>query len=84
MVFLYQLEHGRAAASYGLNVASLAGLPSPILQTAHCKSRELAGQVARRVSDGKEAELRSLLRFLDSPHESLPRALRNRAAGSVS
>ena len=41
VVFLYQLEKGVAGGSYGLNVASLAGLKSSILSTAQRKSEEL-------------------------------------------
>lgn len=76
VVFLYHLEQGKAGASYGLNVASLAGLPDSILQTAQCKSKKLEAEVTKKMSC-KERELCSLLRFLDGPHVSLPLALRN-------
>lgn len=76
VVFLYHLEQGQAAASYGLNVASLAGLPDSILQTAHCKSKKLEAEVKDKISC-KDMELRSLLRFLNGPHASLPQALHN-------
>lgn len=41
IVFLYQLERGKAGGSYGLNVAALAGLEPAILRAAGRKSREL-------------------------------------------
>lgn len=50
VVFLYHLERGQAAASYGLNVAALAGLPSSILQSAHYKSKQLERDVHGKVS----------------------------------
>ena len=50
MVFLYHLEEGQAAASYGLNVASLAGLPKTILHTAHCKAKRLEKEVVQKSS----------------------------------
>ena len=78
-MFLYHLERGRAAASYGLNVAALAGLPDAILATAHRKSKALEAEVTGKVSlTGKDTELGSLLKLLDSRHvESLPQAVRD-------
>ena len=52
IVFLYHLERGQAGASYGLNVAALAGLPSSILQLAHKKSKKLEEEVTRKLSSG--------------------------------
>ncbi|KAI9152638.1 Mismatch repair protein msh3 [Blastocladiella emersonii ATCC 22665] len=42
ITFLYQLAEGAAKASYGLNVARLAGIPESILDVAAAKSSELA------------------------------------------
>lgn len=52
IVFLYHLERGHAGASYGLNVAALAGLPSNILQLAHNKSEKLEKEVTGKLSSG--------------------------------
>ena len=41
MIFLYQLERGKAGGSYGLNVAALAGLPTSLLKLAQAKSTQL-------------------------------------------
>ena len=41
VVFLYQLERGEAGGSYGLNVASLAGMPVSVLKLACGKSKHL-------------------------------------------
>lgn len=87
VVFLYHLEHGQAAASYGLNVASLAGLPSSILRVAHSKSKQLEEDVLKKTSTQSQLhcdlsntalELHSLLSFLNQSHVSLPQALRSR------
>ena len=83
VVFLYHLERGRAAASYGLNVACLAGLPESILQSAHRKSKKLEGEVTRKAlgkeedkADSLRQELHLLLTFLNRTHVSLSQALR--------
>lgn len=59
VVFLYHLEEGQAAASYGLNVASLAGLPKTILHTAHCKAKRLEKEVVQRSSSSSGNVARS-------------------------
>ena len=48
VTFLYQLVSGMAARSYGLNVASLANIPSSILSVATDKSLALEKRVAKR------------------------------------
>ena len=48
VTFLYQLVSGMAARSYGLNVASLANIPSSILSVATDKSQALEKRVAKR------------------------------------
>uniref|UniRef100_A0AAY4C5U1 DNA mismatch repair protein MSH3 n=1 Tax=Denticeps clupeoides TaxID=299321 RepID=A0AAY4C5U1_9TELE len=48
ITFLYQLTEGAAGRSYGLNVARLAEIPDPILQTATLKSKELEAKVNAR------------------------------------
>lgn len=48
ITFLYQLTEGAAGRSYGLNVARLADIPGPVLQTAACKARELESTVEAR------------------------------------
>lgn len=82
VVFLYHLKRGQAGASYGLNVASLAGLPSNILQLAHRKSKQLEADVLRKTQRNPEdydsaAELHSLLAVLKKPHVSVAQALCN-------
>ena len=61
VVFLYQLEEGQAASSYGLNVASLAGLPACILKVAHEKSTKLEKAVVARSSKDTVQTLAHLL-----------------------
>lgn len=46
ITFLYQVVRGKAARSYGLNVARLADIPQDILKMAACKSLELEEIVA--------------------------------------
>ncbi|XP_046871393.1 DNA mismatch repair protein Msh3 isoform X5 [Hypomesus transpacificus] len=48
ITFLYQLIEGSAGQSYGLNVARLADIPEPVLQTAACKAHELENIVKTR------------------------------------
>ncbi len=85
VVFLYHLEQGQAAASYGLNVASLAGLPNCILQVAHRKSKQLEEEVLRTQSErpasgsqnGHNSVL-ELLTLLNQTHSSsVSQVLRN-------
>ena len=67
MVFLYQLEKGKAGKSYGLNVAALAGLRGEVLQVAAKKSMELQnGAVSVRSQGHREAELLSEAMELES------------------
>lgn len=65
VVFLYHLERGRAGASYGLNVAALAGLPHSILQLAHEKSKQLEKEVSNRLS--AESNVLQTLKHILSP-----------------
>ena len=62
IVFLYQLERGKAGGSYGLNVAALAGLELTILRAAGRRSRELQAKTlarqARHASSDAWAESR--------------------------
>ncbi|XP_064608529.1 DNA mismatch repair protein Msh3-like [Liolophura sinensis] len=46
ITFLYQVVRGKAARSYGLNVARLADIPHDILKLAACKSQELEEIIA--------------------------------------
>ncbi|KAM6930900.1 DNA mismatch repair protein Msh3 [Xenentodon cancila] len=48
ITFLFQLTEAAAGRSYGLNVARLADVPNPVLQTAARKARELEGMVNAR------------------------------------
>lgn len=41
ITFLYKLVEGVASSSYGLNVASLAGIPTDVIEMAHSKASEL-------------------------------------------
>ena len=85
VVFLYHLERGQAAASYGLNVASLAGLSDGLLRVAHSKSKQFEEEVLRKShTQGSPggcnvaSELQSLLASLNRAHnKSLPHALRS-------
>ncbi len=61
VVFLYQLENGQAASSYGLNVASLAGLPPDILKVAHTMSTQLEKEMVTRLSKDTVQTLTRLL-----------------------
>ena len=80
MVFLYHLERGQAAASYGLNVASLAGLPAPLLRSAHTKSKSLEEEVTRKISrNATSSELTALLAVLNQPDSSIAQVLRDYA-----
>ena len=51
IVFLYQLEKGRAGGSYGLNVAALAGLEKDLLRVARRKSQQLKQATLERPSE---------------------------------
>ena len=41
VIFLYELVRGKCEESYGLNVARLADIPTPILKKASEKSQQL-------------------------------------------
>ena len=58
IVFLYQLERGRAGGSYGLNVAALAGLDAAILKVAGGKSKELQLATLKSVKSRDSSFLR--------------------------
>jgi DNA mismatch repair protein MSH6 len=67
MTFLYRFLPGLCPASYGHNVARLAGLPATVLQDALKKSAEFergdgadAGELHRLASKGDETGLRAL------------------------
>ena len=83
MVFLYHLDKGQAGASYGLNVASLAGLPSTLLKIAHHKSKLLEEgglfSTEEEESESKSSDyitkLRSVL-TLTKPQNSISQALK--------
>ena len=80
VVFLYHLERGEAAASYGLNVASLAGLPDSILRVAHSKSKQLEEEVLKAQSGRGAQECVTacqLLALLSQPHTSVSQVLHN-------
>lgn len=80
VVFLYHLERGQAAASYGLNVASLAGLPATLLHSAHTRSKGLEEEVTRKISrNTTTSELTALLAVLNQPNSSVARVLRDYA-----
>ncbi|KAF3930957.1 hypothetical protein ABW19_dt0210398 [Dactylella cylindrospora] len=48
ITFLYQIADGIAHRSYGLNVAKLANVPQPVLETAAVKSKELEIEIKGR------------------------------------
>jgi len=68
MTFLYRFLPGLCPASYGHNVARLAGLPQKVLEEARAKSAEFEGreavgsELARLVQLGDAAGLRALFR----------------------
>jgi len=61
LVFLHAVEDGPASQSYGIQVARLAGIPSPVIQAARRRLRALerptpagsAGRPVRRASPGR-------------------------------
>jgi DNA mismatch repair protein MSH3 len=57
ITFLYEVGEGVAHRSYGLNVARLANIPKPVLETAASKSHELEMEV-------KQKKLRSLEKLM--------------------
>jgi len=63
ITFLYKLTEGAAKKSYGLNVARLAELPSPVITTAARKSHELEERVKQK-TDTVSQKLKSLFRLL--------------------
>eukprot|EP01133_Synstelium_polycarpum_P018141 gene18141-21685_t len=52
VVFMYHVEKGASKNSYGLNVASIAGLPKSILLEASKKSNELRDVITNKVFSG--------------------------------
>jgi DNA mismatch repair protein MSH3 len=52
ITFLYEVGEGVAHRSYGLNVARLANVPKPVLDTAAKKSRELELEVEKKKLSG--------------------------------
>ncbi len=60
VVFLHNIQEGPANRSFGLQVAKLAGIPSPVLAAAQDKLRELeqteTGKTARQIDTGGEKD----------------------------
>jgi len=81
VIFLYHLEKGLAAGSYGLNVASLAGLPEDILRLAHKMSLRLEKAVTSRLPNRTQL-LSHLLGPLSQPITSHLSFCGNLAASS--
>ena len=57
LVFLYKLVPGAASSSFGTHVASLAGVPSDVVQRAEKISTDFAAQFKTRMSSRKIASL---------------------------
>lgn len=56
ITFLYTLGEGACPASFGINVAKLAGLPDEVLSNAKTKSTEFEQQVDSSATDDEETE----------------------------
>ncbi|KAI9222051.1 muts domain V-domain-containing protein [Blastocladiella britannica] len=61
ITFLYKLTPGAADASYGLNVAQMAGIPVAVVDMAHEKSREVAAAEEAIVPDEDDDGDKSLM-----------------------
>lgn len=64
VVFLYKLVEGKASGSFGIHCASLAGLPSELLDVASQRSSELETHTEKRLKAKREAVSRDVLRNL--------------------
>ena len=81
LVFLHQVKDGPASRSYGLQVASLAGVPQPVIAQARAYLRELENNPAARAADQPQLPLfetpqvSAALRMLDAvdPDDLAPR-----------
>ncbi|EGG20765.1 mutS like protein [Cavenderia fasciculata] len=49
VIFLYKVVRGAAKNSYGINVATLANLPQPVIQSATLKSNELKQSITKKI-----------------------------------
>lgn len=70
IVFLYDVKAGPASQSYGLQVASLAGVPAPVIECAHKKLYELENQ---SLEHGIEAAPQLPLFQTSEPHPAVMR-----------
>lgn len=61
VTFLYRLSPGSCPKSYGVNVAHLAGIPAPVLQTAMAKSTEFEAGYGKHKYE-KEGELPDIVK----------------------
>ncbi len=82
MTFLYKLVRGVCSKSYGMNVATMAGLAAEIVATASQKATlyEATSQFGairqrRTIQLAQEEALRSIFQALDDTHSSEPEAL---------
>ncbi|MBU1980589.1 MAG: DNA mismatch repair protein MutS [Gammaproteobacteria bacterium] len=67
IVFLHSVQEGPASQSYGLQVAALAGVPSPVIQAA---KRHLLQLEQQGISNGIQGDL-----FAETPQVAAPSAL---------
>ena len=67
IVFLHSVQEGPASQSYGLQVAALAGVPTPVIQAA---KRHLLQLEQQGISNGIQGDL-----FVETPQAAAPSAL---------
>ena len=82
ITFLYQVQNGPANQSYGLQVASLAGIPQPVIALAKSKLRQLETELVKQhhghqlsifdsVTDTESEEVAEESNFLEDELSSL-------------
>jgi DNA mismatch repair protein MutS len=80
VVFLRQLVPGGASRSYGVQVAKLAGVPTPVIDRAREILAELEADGARA---GRRSEAAQLSLALDAEAESLPTLAEQEVLGEL-
>jgi DNA mismatch repair protein MutS len=65
LVFLRKIMRGSATRSYGVEVASLAGLPQEIINRAKVLMKELETQKVAENNSGKDGEIVNILKEID-------------------
>ncbi len=65
LVFLRRIMRGSATKSYGIEVASLAGLPNSVIDRAKELMEELSSNPNKGEADGKNSEITNILKEID-------------------